>query len=184
MREKCMILIFEIVHGRRFVRGIWTVMLVKEMHCSSELWQETSPGCTIMNQSVRDNRCSGNTRRLRPKKILRRRLPLGKSCCPSFGMSMTLYWCTPRKRINTGRYSDTLVNELKPAMWSKRRRLLSKSVLLLYDNARAHTAAHAVDKLRALKLEVLKHPPYSPELAPSDLWKNTCGATNLQMTTI
>jgi len=29
-------------------------------------------------------------------------------------------------------------------------------------------AAHTVDTLRALKFEVLKHPQYSPELAPSD----------------
>jgi histone-lysine N-methyltransferase SETMAR len=28
--------------------------------------------------------------------------------------------------------------------------------------------AHTVDRLCALKFEVLKHPPYSPELAPSD----------------
>ena len=56
------------VHGRRFVRNIWTVMFVKVMLFSIELWQETSPGCTIMNQRVRDNRCSGSTRRLRPKK--------------------------------------------------------------------------------------------------------------------
>jgi hypothetical protein len=40
--------------------------------------------------------------------------------------------------------------------------------LLLHDNARPHTAAHTVDTLRALKFDVLKHPPYSPELAPSD----------------
>jgi hypothetical protein len=61
-----------------------------------------------------------------------------------------------------------LVNEMKPAIRSKRRGLLSKRVLLLHDNARPHTAAHTVDKLRALKCVVLKHSPYSPDLAPSD----------------
>jgi len=40
--------------------------------------------------------------------------------------------------------------------------------MLLHDNARPHTAAHRVDTLRDLKFEVLKHPPYSPGLAPSD----------------
>jgi histone-lysine N-methyltransferase SETMAR len=62
-----------------------------------------------------------------------------------------------------------LVNELKPAIRSKPRRLISKRVLLLHDNARPHTAAHTVDTLRAMKFEVLKHPPYSPDLAPSDI---------------
>ena len=60
------------------------------------------------------------------------------------------------------------MNELKPKIRSKHQGLLSKRVLLLHDNTRPHTAAHTVDTLRVLKFEVLKHPPYSPELAPSD----------------
>jgi hypothetical protein len=87
------------VHGRRFVWRIWTIMLVKEMLFSIELWQETSPGCTITNQRVRDDRCSGSTRCLWQTKNSRHRLPLGKSCWPSFGMSMALYWYTSRKRV-------------------------------------------------------------------------------------
>jgi hypothetical protein len=31
-----------------------------------------------------------------------------------------------------------------------------------------HTAAHTVDTLRALKFEMLKYPPYCPDLASSD----------------
>ena len=69
--------------------------------------------------------------------------------------------------MTSARYSDMLVNELNPAIRSKPRGLLSKKVLLLHDNARPHTAAHTVDTLRALKFEVLKHPPYSSDLAPS-----------------
>jgi histone-lysine N-methyltransferase SETMAR len=74
--------------------------------------------------------------------------------------------------VTSARYSDMLVNEMKPAIRSKCRGLLSKRVLLLHDNARPHTAAHTrtVDTLRALKLEVLKHPPYSPDLALSDFY--------------
>jgi len=40
--------------------------------------------------------------------------------------------------------------------------------VLLHDNARPHTAAHTVETLQNLKFEVLAHPPYNPELAPSD----------------
>jgi histone-lysine N-methyltransferase SETMAR len=70
--------------------------------------------------------------------------------------------------VTSARYSDMLVNELKPTIRSKRRGLLSKRVLLHHDNARPHTAARTVDKLHALKFEVFEHPPYSPDLAPSD----------------
>ena len=41
-------------------------------------------------------------------------------------------------------------------------------ILLLHDNARPHTARSTIDALETLKSEVPSHPPYSPDLAPSD----------------
>ena len=61
-----------------------------------------------------------------------------------------------------------LQRELKPAIRSKRRGKLSKEILLLQDNARPHTAAHTSETLKQLKWEAMEHPPYSPDLAPSD----------------
>jgi hypothetical protein len=40
--------------------------------------------------------------------------------------------------------------------------------LLLRDNARPHTARAKIEALETQKSEVLSHPPYSPDLAPSD----------------
>jgi hypothetical protein len=60
-----------------------------------------------------------------------------------------------------------LHDKLKPAIQIKCR-LLSKGVVLLHDNARQHTAVHTVETLHHLNFEVLEHPPYSPDLAPSD----------------
>jgi len=161
------------VHGRRFVRSIWTVMLVKEMLFSIKVWQKTSPWCVIMNQRVRDNRCSGSTHRLRPTKKFKTQASAGK-------VTLTIFWDgsgpllvhfqEKGQTVTSARYSDMLVNEVKPAIRSKPRGILSKRVLLLHDNARPHTAANTVDTLRALKFEVLKHPPYSPDLAPSDFY--------------
>jgi hypothetical protein len=70
--------------------------------------------------------------------------------------------------VISAQYSDMLVNELKPSIRLKHQGLISKKVLLLHNNSRHHTAVHTVDTLRALKFEVLKHPPYSPDLLPSD----------------
>jgi len=39
---------------------------------------------------------------------------------------------------------------------------------LLHDYARPHTAHTTIEALEMLKFEVLSHPPYSPDLAPSD----------------
>jgi hypothetical protein len=41
-------------------------------------------------------------------------------------------------------------------------------VLLLHDNARPHTANKTYEMLQNFKGEVLEHPPYSPNLAPSN----------------
>ena len=85
-----------------------------------------------------------------------------------FRDKILLHFQEKGQTVTSARYSDMLVNELKSAIRSKRRGLLSKRVLLLHANARPHAAARTVDTLRALKFEVLKHPPYGPDLAPSD----------------
>jgi histone-lysine N-methyltransferase SETMAR len=61
-----------------------------------------------------------------------------------------------------------LANNLKPAVRTKRRGLLSKTVLLLHDNARPHTARITVETINHMGFEVLERPAYSPDLAPSD----------------
>ncbi|CAK9801870.1 Histone-lysine N-methyltransferase SETMAR [Anthophora plagiata] len=43
-----------------------------------------------------------------------------------------------------------------------------KGVVFHHDNARPHTSLMTRQKLRELGWEVLMHPPYSPDLAPSD----------------
>ena len=45
--------------------------------------------------------------------------------------------------VTSARYSEMLLNKLKPAIRSERLGLLSKRVLLLHDNAHPHTASHS-----------------------------------------
>ena len=58
--------------------------------------------------------------------------------------------------------------KLRAAIRRKRPGLLTKGVLLLHDNARPHSANQTTATLRSFQWEVLQHPPYSPDLAPSD----------------
>jgi len=51
-----------------------------------------------------------------------------------------------------------------------KRKTGGKRVALLQDNARSHTAKTTMETLRKLKWNLLTHPPYSPDLAPSDFY--------------
>jgi histone-lysine N-methyltransferase SETMAR len=64
-------------------------------------------------------------------------------------------------------YADLLKNHLRPAMKSKRLGLLNTGILLQHDNARPHSVRSAVVTFQDV-FECLPHPPYSPDLAPSD----------------
>lgn len=74
----------------------------------------------------------------------------------------------PGKTITSDVYCQQLdkVNEKlhlhQPALVNR------KTPLLLHDNARPHTAKMTLQKLKDLGYETLPHPPYSPDIAPTD----------------
>jgi histone-lysine N-methyltransferase SETMAR len=75
---------------------------------------------------------------------------------------------TEQRTINAAYYSKLLKDRVKPAFHSKRRGRSVKSVCLLHDNTRPHTAAVTTRTVEEMHWEVLPHPAYSPDLAPSD----------------
>ena len=69
--------------------------------------------------------------------------------------------------INAEYYSSLLV-QLKDILKEKRRGKVTKGVLFLHDSASAHRALASQKKLAYLGFHCLDHPPYSPDLFPSD----------------
>jgi histone-lysine N-methyltransferase SETMAR len=106
-------------------------------------------------------------------------VPLKAKVVPSVGKVLaTVFWdedgvihidyLDKGATINAAYYSALLKNEVRPALRRKRPGKLRSVPLLLQDNARPHTAKLTTEIIRDLQWEILPHPPYSPDLAPSD----------------
>ena len=65
------------------------------------------------------------------------------------------------------RYCEIL-NTVRHDVYSKRRGQTSEGELFHHDNARPHTAKKTLELIEKIGWEVAHHPPYSPDLAPSD----------------
>ena len=86
---------------------------------------------------------------------------------------------TPTGTSITGEYYANVIKQLRVAIKEKRRGKLAIGVLLLHDkrtpiddndNAPVHKSRAAKAAIRECKFEQLNHPPYSPDLAPSDYY--------------
>ena len=99
---------------------------------------------------------------------------------PSAGKVMaTVFWdakgiimldfLSKRSTITVVYYAN-LLDQLRTAVREKCRGKLSKGVLLQQDNARVHTCKIAMDTVERNGYELIPHPAYSPDLAPSDFF--------------
>lgn len=70
----------------------------------------------------------------------------------------------------SGEYYALLLGQLRDRLKEIRRDKLSRGVLLLQDNAPAHNSNVAKLAIADCGYELLPHPPYSPDLAPSDYY--------------
>ena len=99
---------------------------------------------------------------------------------PSAGKVMATVFCDakgvimldflPKRSTITGVYYANLLDQLRTAIREKRRGKLSKGVLLQQDNARVHTCKVAMDAVERNGYELIPHPAYSPDLAPSNFF--------------
>lgn len=76
---------------------------------------------------------------------------------------------TAKERI-TGDYYASLMRKLREAIQEKRGKKFSHGIKLLHDNAPVHTSRVAQRAIIDCGFEQISHPPYSPDLAPSDYY--------------
>jgi histone-lysine N-methyltransferase SETMAR len=92
-------------------------------------------------------------------------------------MMSTIFWdikgilltefMAPEATVTLEVYCETL-NKLWSSIQNKRRGMFTKGVVLLHDNAWPHNAACTNALIKLFNWESFDHPPYSPDLAPSD----------------
>ena len=126
-------------------------------------------GFIIMSQRIKHSRQWVGPGSPRPKKFKTQ---------PSAGKVMaTVFWDAkgiimldflPKRSTITGVYYAKLLDQLRTSIREKRRGKLSKGVLLQQDNARVHTCKVVMDAVERNGYELIPHPAYSPDLAPSD----------------
>jgi histone-lysine N-methyltransferase SETMAR len=75
-----------------------------------------------------------------------------------------IYWELVDRTVNSEVYCAQL-DRVAEALFDSGR---ERPVIFLHDNASSHTAKVTKKKLSDLMWEVLPHPPYSPDMAPSD----------------
>ena len=93
---------------------------------------------------------------------------------PSAGKLATVFWDAKGvimlEKIITGVYYANLLDQLRTAIREKSRGKFSNGVLLQQDNARVPTCKVAMDAVERNGYELIPHPAYLPDLAPSNFF--------------
>ena len=77
----------------------------------------------------------------------------------------------PRGSSVTGKfYRESVRTQLVDFYQKRRPRTDVRGIKLLHDNTPAHKSATVHESLKECGLDVLDHPPYSPDLSPCDFW--------------
>ena len=74
------------------------------------------------------------------------------------------------KTIDNRYYIENCLKPLFRTLESQRPVTGFKGIRLLHDNARPHIHANVHNFLQEKGIKLIDHPPYSPDLAPSDFW--------------
>lgn len=77
----------------------------------------------------------------------------------------------PKGRSVTGKfYKENILTPLVDFYQKRRPHTGIRGLKLLHDNAPAHKSVTVREYLKESGLDVLEHPPYSPDLSPCDFW--------------
>ena len=157
--------------GKGSVHNCWKDSLMTASVFCGASSLVTSLGCITMTQRARCILCSTDTKLSKPRRS-------SKSSHQLERFLATIFWdmegiihiefMEQGTTIDSEIYVSTL-----PALKGRLRRVRQdkvKDVVIQHDNARPHTSRQTQCALQQLELPTIPHPPYSPDLAPSDFF--------------
>ena len=80
------------------------------------------------------------------------------------------HFVPPKTTVTGNYYASVIKSNLLLAIKRKRPQLMRSGILLHHDNAPSHSSPVVLDTIKELDIEILPHPPYSPDLAICDFW--------------
>lgn len=75
-----------------------------------------------------------------------------------------------RRTVNSEWYCEVALPQMFAKLQTGRQRTGLRNILVHHDNASSHTAARTLDFLKDSGVQLVTHPPYSPDLAPCDFF--------------
>jgi hypothetical protein len=79
-------------------------------------------------------------------------------------------WLPPGESFDSTSFCDFIMPCLSSAFFLGQTKRRKHQVYLRMDNARPHTSKRSVECVQHNKFERMPHPPYSPDIAPSDFY--------------
>lgn len=173
--------------GKVYRQGIWVPHLLSDMNKDQRRTICTSLLCRLRNDPFLRRIVTGDEKWVlynnnkRTKQWLSQNqlaVPIPKPSLTLKKVLLCVWWdCGGIIHFELLKSGETVTAELycqqldrlRNQLFVKRPGLVNrKGVILQHDNARPHAAKLTQEKIRQLDWEVLPHPPYSPDIAPSD----------------
>ena len=158
-----------------FKKAIWTLeerYAIKFCFKLGKKCHAMKAGSTAMTQRPRDRVPSGSMLALQdPRRPNRANLPTNFwwSFFDSTGM-IYMHWVPTGQTVNKEYYVEVL-REFRKRFCRKRPALFKSGQWHFHpDNTPVHNSILVTDYLTKMGIDTVRHPPYSPDLAPCDFW--------------
>ena len=75
-----------------------------------------------------------------------------------------------KTKFNSSYFCDNIITPLEKYFINRRPKTGTKNIFIHFDNAKPHISQYTKNFIFSKKFNLIKHPPYSPDISPYDFW--------------